>query len=310
MKILVTGGLGHIGSKLIMDLANRKDIEDIVILDNLLTQRYCSLMDLPNKIKYTFIKGDIRNKEDLEKATKDMDIVIHLAAITDAPETQKYPELTREVNYKAVKQLLKIAQENNVKKFFFPSTTSVYGPAKGRIDEKYESYTPLTPYAESKLLAEKEIIKANRKMKTCVARFGTIYGYSMGMRFHTAVNKFIFQAVHKEPLTIWEDALDQKRPYLDLDDSIRFINFFIDNENPKFFGEIFNVLTNNSTVMELIDIIKKYVLHVQIKLVKNPIINQQSYEVSRKRVEQQGFTFKGNMEKSIKETVEIFKAFI
>lgn len=307
-KVLVTGGLGHIGSKLIVNLAGRKDVGEIVILDNLHTERYCSLMNLPKNVRYNFIEGDIRNAVDVRKAMDGIDTVIHLAAITNAPETIKFPELTREVNYDATRLMLKIAKERNVEKFFFPSTTSVYGPATGFVDENYKKCKPLTPYAEYKLKAENEVLKENGKMKTCVARFGTIYGYSIGMRFHTAVNKFVFQAVNRQPITVWEDALDQKRPYLDLNDAINFINFFMDQKNDRFFGEVYNVLTDNATVRNVINIIKKYVSNVEIKMTKNPIINQESYEVSRKRIEKRGFKFSGNMEKGVKETINSFKA--
>lgn len=310
MKILVTGGLGHIGSKLIVELAKRKDAEEIIILDNLHTERYCSLMNLPKNVKYTFIEGDIRNEKDVKKAVKDIDVLIHLAAITNAPETVKYPALTREVNYEAVRLLLKAAKDEGVKKFFFPSTTSVYGPAKGLIDENYRNYKPLTPYAEYKLKAEDEAMKQNGSLKTCVARFGTVYGYSVGMRFHTAVNKFIFQALNKQPITVWEDALDQKRPYLDVNDAVRFIGFFIDQRKEKFFGEVYNVLTENATVRDVISIIKKHAKNTEIQMTKNPIINQESYEVSRKKVEKQGFKFEGNMEKGIRETIKAFNALL
>jgi UDP-glucose 4-epimerase len=310
MKILVTGGLGHIGSKLIVELAKRNDVDEIKILDNLFTQRYCSLMNLPRNVKYSFFEGDIRKEDDLRNAMKGADVVIHLAALTDAPETMKCPELTKEINYDAVKVALKVAKDEGVKKFFFPSTTSVYGPAKGIIDEEYQGYTPLTPYAEYKLKSESEVTDANGKMKTCVARFGTIYGYSIGMRFHTAVNKFVFQAVHGKPLTVWEDALDQKRPYLDLSDAVRFVNFFLDNKDDNFFGKVYNVLTDNTTVREVVESIKKHVPGVEIKLTKNPIINQQSYEIGKDRVEAAGFKTVGSMDGGIKETVDAFRAFL
>ncbi|MCK5023166.1 MAG: SDR family oxidoreductase [Candidatus Aenigmarchaeota archaeon] len=310
MNILVTGGLGHIGSKLIVELSKRKDVSKIVILDNLHTQRYCSLMNLPDNVKYRFIEGDVINENDLKNAIRNVDIIIHLAAITNAPETMKFPELTKKVNYDSVKMMLEIAKKEGVKKFFFPSTTSVYGHAQGMIDESYTKCKPLTPYAEYKLKAEQEVIKANGNMKTCVARFGTVYGYSIGMRFHTAVNKFIFQAINKQPITVWEDALNQKRPYLDLEDSIRFIQFFMDNNDDDFFGRVYNVLTENTTVRNVINIIKKSAKDTEIKMTKNPILNQQSYEIGRSEIEKMGFTFKGNMDNGISETIKAFSSFI
>lgn len=308
MKVLVTGGLGHIGSLLIKRLGERQDIDEVIILDDLSNQRYCSLMGLPEKMKYTFIQGDIRDLETVRRAVKGVDIVIHLAAITNAPETLKHPKLTKEINYDAVKTLLEISKEEDVKKFFFPSTTSVYGPAEGKIDENYDDYKPLTPYAKYKLEAEKEVIKANDGMKTCVARFGTIYGYSIGMRFHTAVNKFTFQALNKKPLTVWTNAINQKRPYLDLKDGIRFIEFFIENNEENFFGQVYNVLTENATVQDVVDVLKSYISNLEIKTTESPIINQASYEVSRDKVEKTGFKFEGNMKSGIGETIENFRS--
>src|SRR3990167_243260 len=98
LKFLVTGGLGHIGSKLIREYSKRKDIELIRILDNFLVQRYCSLFDLPKThVKYEFIEGDISNDEDLKKVMKDIDVVIHLASITDAPSTISKPKETERI---------------------------------------------------------------------------------------------------------------------------------------------------------------------------------------------------------------------
>ena len=96
MKVLITGGLGHIGSKLVRAYAKRTDIELIRILDNLSTQRYASLFDLPEK-KFEFIEGDIMDISILKKVMKDIDIVIHLASVTDAPSTINNPEVTNKI---------------------------------------------------------------------------------------------------------------------------------------------------------------------------------------------------------------------
>lgn len=306
-KILVTGGLGHIGSKLIRELAKQKDIGTIRILDNISTQRYPSLFHLPTNKKYQFIDGDIRDEKILEKSMKNIDLVIHLAAITDAPSTINMPELTYEVNLNGTKKILGIAKKSGVKSFIFPSTTSVYGEAEGVVDENYKNYKPSSPYAESKLAAEKEVIKANTEggMMTFVLRFGTIFGSSIGMRFHTAVNKFVYLACMNKPLTVWKNALDQKRPYLGLNDAIRVFLFIENNGKP---GQIYNVLTNNYTVREVIDTIKYYIPNLKIEMTSSPILNQKSYFVSNKKFTDLGFEFNDNLEDYIKENIELFKA--
>ncbi len=307
MKILVTGALGHIGSKLIREYAKREDVEEIRILDNLSTQRYCSLFNLPEDVKYTFIEGDILKEEDLEKAMKDIDVIIHLAAITDAPSTINNREATFHTNLEGTKNLLKAAARAGVKKFLFPSTTSVYGEAEGLVDENYDNYKPSSPYAEAKFAAERlvqDFCKVHG-LNTNVLRLGTIFGTSVGMRFHTAVNKFCYLAALNKPLTVWENALDQKRPYLGLNDAIRAFQFVEKQGKP---GELYNVLTENYTVRDMVEAIKSFIPEVKIQLTKSPILNQKSYFVSDKKFRELGFVPQDKVRECIGETLKLFRS--
>ena len=140
LRFLITGGLGHIGSKLIREYAKRQDIEMIRILDNLSTQRYPSLFDLPKThVRFEFIEGDITNINIVKNAVEEIDVVMHFAAITDAREAMKIPVETERINFEGTKVVLEAATNAGVKKFLFPSTTSVYGDAEGEVDENYEN---------------------------------------------------------------------------------------------------------------------------------------------------------------------------
>jgi len=196
MKICITGALGHIGSKLIRELKHGQ-FSEIRIIDNLSTQRYPSLFNLPVKVK--FFEADILTTN-LNEIFKGIDVVIHLAAITDAASSFDNPTLVNKVNYLGTQKVAKACIKNGCS-LFFPSTTSVYGTQKGIVDEQGK-LKPQSPYAESKLKAENYLIKQT-KLKFVICRFGTIFGPSVGMRFHTAVNKFIWQAVMGQPLTVW-----------------------------------------------------------------------------------------------------------
>jgi len=310
MKILVTGGLGHIGSRFIAELSKSEDVELVRVLDNFTVQRYCSLFNLPETQNYEFIEGDIRNQEDLKKSMQDIDAVYHLAAITDAPSTIDIPELTNEVNFEATKKVIDQCLKSGVKKLVFPSTTSVYGPATGVIDEEYSNYNPLSPYAVAKIKSEEVLINAYKDngLDTTVLRLGTIFGKSIGMRFHTAVNKFVYLACMGRPLTVWENALDQKRPYLDLTDAINAFSFVLNKKETA--GQIFNVLTENTTVQNVVDIIKEKIPNVGIELTKSPILNQTSYNVSPEKLIKLGFKYEGNMRQSIHDTISLFKTFV
>jgi nucleoside-diphosphate-sugar epimerase len=143
------------------------------------------------------------------------------------------------------------------------------------------------------------------KVEASIIRLGTIFGTSKGMRFHTAINKFCWQAVLGQPLTVWKTALNQKRPYLGISDAINAIKFFINRD--IFQGDIFNVVSSNYTVQEVIDSIQKHVEEVEVNLVETQIMNQLSYEVSTKRIESLGFNFQDDLEQGIEETIKLLK---
>ena len=306
LKFLVTGGLGHIGSKLVREYAKRDDIELIRIMDNFLVQRYCSLFNLPNGKRYEFIEGDIMNDGDLKKAMKDIDIVIHLASITDAPSTISKPQETERVNFEGTKKALDAAISAGVKKFLFPSSTSVYGEAEGIVDEEFKDFKPSTPYAETKLNSERLLQSVGKegKIHTVVLRMGTIFGTSIGMRFHTAINKFCYLAAMNRPLTVWDSALNSRRPYLGLNDDIRAFEFLEKNGKS---GEVYNVVTKNYSMQEVIDSLRTIISNVKIEIVKSPVANQKPYHTSNEKIKSLGFEFHDDLRSSMQETVELFR---
>jgi len=304
MKIIVTGALGHIGSYVIRTLP--KSIKDLnfLLIDNLSTQRFPSLFNLPLSAHYKFIEADVTNFN-LNEVFKGADIIIHLAAITDAAGSFNKAEIVESNNLLATSRVAESALKNNVKLIML-SSTSVYGTQSNQVNENclLDDLNPQSPYAETKLKEEgliKEMVK--KGLKATICRFGTIYGPSPGMRFHTAVNKFCWQSVMGQPLTVWETAYEQKRPYLDLSDASKAFEHIILND--LFDGEIFNVLTSNNTVRNVVDSIKMNIRQVKIEFVKNKIMNQLSYEVCQEKFIQTGFKYKGDLDRGIKETIDI-----
>jgi nucleoside-diphosphate-sugar epimerase len=126
------------------------------------------------------------------------------------------------------------------------------------------------------------------------------------MRFHTAANKFCWQAVMRQPLSIWRTAYEQKRPYLDLTDAVRAICFIINRE--IFDGSIYNVLTLNATVKEIVESIRLVVPEIELSFVDSPIMNQLSYEVSCQRFVARGFDFSGDLKRGIAGTISKLRA--
>jgi nucleoside-diphosphate-sugar epimerase len=306
MRLLITGAMGHIGSKLIHDLNFIEPFSKITLIDNFLTQRYVSLFNLaPDKFK--FIEQDARSNT-MEYTIKNCDLVLHLAAITNAIETIGDGEKVLDNNLNSTKNVVDLCFKHN-KSLLFISSTSVYGMAKDLVDEEKEDLLPQTPYAEVKLLEEEYIrLFFKRGLRGSILRFGTIYGNSIGMRFHTAVNKFCYEAALGRPLTIWDAAYEQKRPYLYLGDAVKSIQFALSNE--KMNGNLYNVLTNNSKVKDIIDIIKVYCPNVELNFTKDVAINQNSYEVSSKKIKSLGFCTEGDLQNGIAEIFHNFSGFV
>lgn len=307
MKVVVTGALGHIGSALIRSFG-RGDFDRVVLFDDMLTQRYVSLFDLPDGVPYDFIEGDVM-KDDLEKLFEGADAVVHLAAITNAAASFDNQEQVERVNFEGTERVARACAKTGAGLLFL-STTSVYGVSEGIVDEDAgESVLqPQSPYATSKRNAEKFLVQIGRDegLRYVSLRFGTIYGVSPGMRFHTAINKFVWQACMGLPLTVWKTALDQKRPYLDLKDAVRALRFFL-ADRKRLDGEIYNVLTDNTTVGAIVERIRTLVPDTKINLVENRIMNQLSYTVANDKVQKLGFTFSGNLDSAIAESVELLR---
>ena len=305
MKIIVTGAIGHIGSYIVRDLGVQFPKAEIVMIDNMMTQRYASLFNLPPEGNYHFIEDDV-NSIDLKTVFSGANVVIHLAAITDAAGSFDRAEELENNNYQSTVKVANACIETGASLIAL-SSTSVYGTQNDMVDEdcSEEELLPQSPYATTKLKEEKLIAKLCKEkgLKAIHCRFGTIFGASAGMRFHTAVNKFCWQAVMGQPISVWRTAYDQKRPYLDLLDASRAIELII--KNNIFDGRVYNVLTNNSTVREVVDVIREFVPDIEVGFVDSKIMNQLSYEVLDNRFKSQGFISAGSLRRGIGETVSL-----
>ena len=306
MKLAITGALGHIGSRLIHSL-RPGEFDEVLLIDNLATQRFASLFNLPNGVRFRFVQADVL-KADLTRLFDGIDVVIHLAAITNAAGSFDMQEEVERVNHVGT-ELVAGACAATKSRLIFLSTTSVYGTANDVVDENCaeSELKPQSPYATSKLRAEKRLaeLAQTSALRFVALRFGTIYGTSIGMRFHTAVNKFCWQACLGEPVTVWRTALHQKRPYLELGDAVRALRFVI--EKDLFDGRVYNVLTDNATVGDIIEAIKKHVPDLRVEFVDSAIMNQLSYTVSCERFRSLGFRFEGNLVEGIRSTVELLR---
>lgn len=301
MNILITGGFGHIGSEIIKNFINKKKINKIFIIENFLTQRFCSFINIKKK-KIILYDEDL-NKFSFTKIKSKIDYVIHLAAITNAEKSIGNESKILKNNLNGTKKIVNFCKNKKIH-LIFASSTSIYGDQSkliSSINNKDKSMiNPQSPYAQCKIY-EENYIKKNLQ-KFTILRMGTICGISTGIRFHTAINKFSYQAALSKPITVWRKLYTKKRPYLVLNDLVKLIEFILFK---KQFSGIFDAVSENLAVIDIIKMIKIYKKNLKIKFVNTKILNQRSYMVIPDGIKRYGFRFTGKVKEEIKKTLVI-----
>lgn len=309
MVVLITGGAGYIGSQMLRDMPFDEKFkgETIRVLDSMFRERYVSLWNLPKEGRYEMIEGDITKKEDVAKAMKDVTIVYDLAGITNAPLSFQREEMTKQVNYGGAMNVLEGAI-NAGAELVYASTASVYGPTKGVVDETYDC-KPVSPYGKYKLMAELDILKAakERGAKATALRLGTVYGWTIGMRFDTVIDRFAYLACIGSPLTVYDSAVNEKRPYAHVKDVVRGFSFA--THNKAMHGQAYNLVGQNAGVGEAVDAIKEFIPNAVVTITSTPSLNQLSYVLSNEKMKALGFECKYAVREGVKDIIDKFEAF-
>jgi len=304
MNIIITGCLGHIGSYLVKNLHKIKKIRNVYLIDNNSNSKITTLSNVKSKKQNIhFIYDDLISAKKLFKI-KNIDALIHLASITDAQNSVGKEDFYEKNNLGCFQNVVKYCLKNKTKLIHI-SSTSVYGDQSEIVTEESKFLKPQSPYADIKLKEERILKKKSKEIKYISLRFGTISGVSPGMRFHTAVNRFCLNTIFKEKIPVWKTALNQYRPYLSLSDSFKTFKFIL--ENNFFKNDVFNILSENKTVSDILKIIKNLGYLPNIKLTESKIMNQLSYKVQKLKIETHGLRLHSKIKKDIHDTLKIFK---
>ncbi len=276
-KILVTGGAGYVGSILVQKLINNS--YDIRVLDSMWfgSQGLNSIKD-----RCEIIKGDVRDSKLVEKCLGNIDYVIHLAAISNDPCSDLNPELTKQVNYIATKNLVKLSKEKGIKRFIYASSSSVYGIKKEPNVTENLPLEPLTIYSKTKVWAEKIVRENNNENFTTVnIRPATVCGYSPRMRLDLTVNLLTYHAINKGKITVFGG--EQKRPNIHIEDITDYYIDLLNVPKEKIAGETFNAGYENHTVMQIAEMVRDVIgNHVQIET--TPTHDLRSYHISSEKI--------------------------
>jgi len=305
-RVLVTGGAGYIGSVLIRILLNKG--YSVRVIDSL---KFGGdpLLDVAQHPNFEFIKGDIRNTEDVDKALQGMDAVAHLAAIVGDPACSKFSEEAREVNWDASVRLFDKAEKAGIKRFVFASTCSNYGKMADPdsfVNENSE-LRPVSLYAELKVKFENFILNDRKDAKMCATalRFSTVYGFSPRIRFDLTVNEFTRNVCLKGEQEIWGPQFN--RPYCHVDDLARSVVLALEANEEKVKANVFNVgdTTENYSKRMLMEEIQKQIpaaKAIYVERTEDP----RDYRVNCDKIKHDlGFTITKKVPDGIREIIKL-----
>ena len=291
-KIFITGGAGYVGSFLVpklLQLGYYVTVLDLMIYGE-------EVLDHHKNLK--IIKGDIRDQNLVDKSVKGSEIFIHLACISNDPSFELNPKLGKSINLDSFEPLVKIAKKNNLKKFIYASSSSVYGVKSENNVHEEMSLEPLTDY--SKFKAECETILNNNSSNnftTVTIRPATVCGYAKRQRLDVVVNILTNLAFHKREITIFGGS--QLRPNIHIEDMAEVYVYLIEADDYLINGKIYNAGYENHSVLDLAKTVVE-VIGSDVLLKKMSTNDLRSYHISSDKIKNElGFVPK----KTIKDAV-------
>jgi nucleoside-diphosphate-sugar epimerase len=224
-----------------------------------------------------------------------------LAAIVGMPACKANPELTVQVNYEQIKNIVDVLEDSQ--QLIIPNTNSQYGSSDSIITEE-SPFKPLSLYAQTKCDAEDYVLKNGNGV---VLRLATVFGVSPRMRQDLLVNDFVYKAVTDGYLVLFEAHF--KRNYIHVQDIARTFQFMIDNyQTCK--GEVYNVglSSANLSKLELAERIKDYVPNLVIKQDEfKEDFDKRNYIVSNEKLEKLGWQPEFSLDYGIRQLTDAYQ---
>ena len=266
--ILVTGGAGFIGSNLCEALLEKRN--KVVCLDNFATGKRENLEQLLKDSNFTLIEGDIRKLEDCLKATKDVDYVLHQAALGSVPRSIKDPITSNDVNVSGFLNMLVAARDNGVKRFVFAASSSTYGDSESMPKVEDIIGKPLSPYAITKYVNElyADIFSKTYGLETIGLRYFNVFGRKQDPNgaYAAVIPKFVSQLMNGESPIINGDG-NYSRDFTYIDNVIQANLLSLVTTNEKAINTVYNVAYGDrNTLNDLMGYLKEYLSEFDSKI--------------------------------------------
>ena len=257
MKVLITGGAGYVGTELVSALLHQEVVDEIIVYDNLSRDNYNLFLGHTlyhtnpfNKIKITFVSGELLDSRKLGAILQGVDVVFHLAAKVLTPFTTTSGHEFEQTNHWGTAELVYAIEESKVKRLIYMSSTSVYGSAHANEETTPD---PQTLYGISKLRGEEHVRRLFDKLDTYIIRCGNVYGYNRSMRFDAVINRFMFEANFKRRISIHGNG-KQSRAFIHVTSVADVLARMLDANVPS---GIYNLMEKNLQVLDIVDIMKE-----------------------------------------------------
>ena len=300
-KVLITGGAGYVGSRLIPKLI--KENFSVIVYDTFWYGRHVLPGDKDETLKC--VQGDIRDIQKLENLFEDVSDVIHLACISNDPSFDLNPALGRSINLDAFEPLVKLAKINGVTRFIYASSSSVYGVKLEENVTEDLTTNPLTDYSRFKVDCENILMEFIASDFTCtIIRPATICGFSPRQRFDLSVNILTNHAINNNKITVYGGS--QFRPNIHIEDMVDCYIALL-NADPKVINsKIYNIGTDNLTMDSIATEVQKYL--PRAKIVHEGTNDLRSYRINSAKIEKEiGFRCRRKVGDAIQELVEAFR---
>ena len=302
--VLVTGGAGYVGAVLVPKLLDQGFA--VKVLDLYLFGDHVLDSEADNPMLEQ-IKGDIRDRQALNRAAKGCDAVIHLACISNDPSFDLDPELGKTINYDAFFEVLGAAKEHGVKRFIYASSSSVYGVREEDNVTEDLALLPLTDYSKYKAMCEDVLLEAREPgFTTLILRPATVCGYSPRLRLDLTVNILTNHAVNRNKIMV--HGGEQRRPNIHIEDVTDLYVKSLQWEDGQIDGKIYNAGYENHRVMEIAEIVRD-VVGRKVEIEVTPTKDHRSYHISSERIARElNFVPRHGIEEAVEDLVTAFDA--
>jgi UDP-N-acetylglucosamine 4-epimerase len=274
-KILVTGGAGFIGSNLCEALLEKGN--KVFCLDNFATGKRGNIEKFLDDPNFVLIEGDIRKLDDCFKATKDIDYVLHQAALGSVPRSIKDPILSNEVNVSGFLNMLVASRDNGVKRFVYAASSSTYGDSESMPKVEDVIGKPLSPYAITKYVNElyADIFSKTYGLETIGLRYFNVFGRKQDPNgaYAAVIPKFVSQLMKGESPVINGDG-NFSRDFTYIDNVIQANLLSLETTNKKAINTVYNVAYGDrNTLNDLMKYLKEYLSEFDSKISNIEIIH-------------------------------------